>query len=259
MRMVKQGIFSRIVKRRSELQARFAASPMFDALQESCVPSYIHRNAMSAAVAWWRLAVAVRLYHVHCLAGPILDFGASTGEIWHILEVDEAYDFVELNGFLVSALLEMNSGATRRSVETLPAHHYAAIFALDSLEHNKDVAPFLEAFKHALAPGGVLIISGPTENWLYRIGRRISGFDGHYHVSDIYDIERMACDYFKLVTRQRIPLGMPLFNISVWRLNECSDPSSRSLHNGGRSAAIRGDELSSDEPGTRVELIGDAV
>jgi hypothetical protein len=63
----------------------------------------------------------------------------------------------------------------------------------------------------------VFILSGPTENWIYRAGRKLAGFSGHYHKMTILDIERAAERYMNLIERKRVPFGAPLFNISVWK------------------------------------------
>jgi hypothetical protein len=53
------------------------------------------------------------------------------------------------------------------------------------LEHVEERPALLESMKRWLAPGGRLVISGPTENALYRFGRRLVGFTGHYHVTNV--------------------------------------------------------------------------
>jgi hypothetical protein len=77
-------------------------------------------------------------------------------------------------------------------------------------------AELLEILVRKLAPGGVLILSGPTENGLYRLGRRIAGFDGHYHETTIYHIEAVAERLLRRVAvRSVLPLA-PLFRITSW-------------------------------------------
>ncbi len=62
-----------------------------------------------------------------------------------------------------------------------------------------------------------MILSGPTENALYRLGRKIAGFDGHYHTTTIHHIEQAAAQHMTLLERRRAPFGVPLFSISAWR------------------------------------------
>ena len=64
---------------------------------------------------------------------------------------------------------------------------------------------------------GRMLVSGPTENALYRLGRRIAGFDGHYHKVTIYDVERALAERLECLCVQRVPLTLPLFRLSVWK------------------------------------------
>ena len=107
--------------------------------------------------------------------------------------------------------------AERERLDRLPPGRFGAIFALDSLEHNEDVPALLDHLLPALRGDGVLILSGPTENHLYRLGRRIARFSAHYHKTTIHEIERLVDDRrFRCLDRRRVPLGVPLFNVSAW-------------------------------------------
>jgi 2-polyprenyl-3-methyl-5-hydroxy-6-metoxy-1,4-benzoquinol methylase len=174
-------IVKRILRRRAELKTQFDVRKQWETIEESCVPSYVHQNPLAAWVAWARRTAAVSLHSRHAPPGEVLDFGAATGELF-------------------------------------PERTYAAIFALDSLEHNEDVRPLLEALADSLRRDGIFILSVPTENWLYKLGRNIARFDGHYHKQTIYDIEREVSRSFQGVERRVVPLGVPLFSISAWRL-----------------------------------------
>lgn len=211
--------FMTVVKaRRAALKRHFDVVRQFEAIEESCVPSYVHANPAAAMVAWVRLAAAAALYRRHAPAGPVLDFGAATGEIFHVLRptgdrID--YHFIEGDDLLARALAADIPAAVRES--QVEPGRYGAIFALDSLEHNDDYAELLTTLAAGLRPGGVLILSGPTESWLYRLGRRIAGFSGHYHKTTIFDIERVAERHLALKAARTLPLPLlPLFRVSVW-------------------------------------------
>lgn len=213
-------LFSKTVKsRRAALLREFDVRREFETLEESCVPSYVHANPLAAWTAWSRLDAAYRLYRRHAPAGPVLDFGSATGELRQVLaDLRGPYHFVEQNEVLVSALERNFPGAQREHAEALGEARFAAIFALDSLEHNEEIGPLLDAMARALRRDGVLILSGPTENVLYRLGRRLAGFEGHYHVQTIYDIERQAAAHFERIARTLQPAGLPLFALSAWRV-----------------------------------------
>lgn len=209
--------FSRTIRsRRAALRSQFDVRREFETLEESCVPSYVHANPLAAWAAWSRLNRAAELYGRHAPAGPILDFGSATGELRQVLDARGDYHFVEENEVLVDALKRNLPAAQRETLESLGEGRFAAIFALDSLEHNDDIAPILAAFARALQPGGVFILSGPTENVIYKLGRAVAGFSGHYHLQTIYDIERQVEARFTRKARTLAPVGVPLFSISAW-------------------------------------------
>jgi len=53
---------------------------------------------------------------------------------------------------------------------------FDAIFALDVVEHLDNVGEAIYRFAQWLNHGGLLIICIPTENYIYRIGRKVFGF-----------------------------------------------------------------------------------
>jgi SAM-dependent methyltransferase len=190
---------------------------MFERLEESCVPSYCHANPAAAGVAWLRLMVAARLWQRLGSPEPVLDFGSGTGELQHFVRA-QCYAFVEQNVILAEALRDFVSGAEQLTLESLPTSHFGAVFALDSLEHNHHPETFISRLAGSLRPNGILIVSGPTENWLYRLGRRAAGYDGHYHHQTVFGIETLiAQSGLKLLVRKIVPWRVPLFHLSAWR------------------------------------------
>jgi predicted SAM-dependent methyltransferase len=85
------------------------------------------------------------------------------------------------------------------------------ILAAEVLEHVEPLRPTIERFIEWLKPSGRLLVSLPTENTLYRMGRRLAGFDGHYHHSHARsidgDLQRWG---FRRERLERIPLPGPL-------------------------------------------------
>ena len=204
--------------RRTLLKNHFDIKRQFEQIEESCIPSYVHTNLAAAGVSWWRLFCAAKAYKQHRPEGAVLDFGAASGELFHILQPTEPYHFVELSDKLSEALIHFNPKAIRQTHDTLSSNNYGAVFALDSLEHNDNIPELLERIHKTLKEDGLLILSGPTENWMYRLGRRIAGFSGHYHTTNIGDIERMSEALFSKVQQKTIPLPMAaLFSVTVWK------------------------------------------
>ena len=69
--------------------------------------------------------------------------------------------------------------------QAVPDGRIDAIIAADVLEHIAERREILSILGRKLAASGRLVICGPTENRLYRLGRRIVGFSGHYHVTAV--------------------------------------------------------------------------
>jgi 2-polyprenyl-3-methyl-5-hydroxy-6-metoxy-1,4-benzoquinol methylase len=211
-------LFSNRIRNRREMLARqLATATTFEELEESCVPSYLHKNRLAAWVAWGRLKAAADLFRQYCNGGRILDFGSSTGELFFLLDEHIDYHFVESNEKLCHFLKHNIPNAHQRSIENLEEQEFDAIFCLDSLEHNRDIAGIVRKLFSALKSSGCLIVSGPTENLMYRLGRKIAGFSGHYHETNVYEIERIISTDGSCERRVRFPYGIPIFSITVWR------------------------------------------
>lgn len=210
-----------IRSRRADLRRDIDVVKTFEAWEESCVPSYCHSNWLAAYISWVRLFRAAKLAH-SIVPHPtrILDFGSSVGELGHLIsQQGDNYEFIENDEQSVDYLQSRLPLANRVVLESAPDGAYDLLFAIDSLEHNDNYAELLETLVTKLSPVGCLILSGPTENGLYRLGRRIAGFDGHYHETTIYRIEAAAQ---RLLTRHSVRSVLPfapLFRISAWVRN----------------------------------------
>jgi len=203
-------------KRRSELRISSQNFQNYDELMESCIPSYAHRNRLAAFVAWSRLNVATNVFERFSHGGPVLDFGSGSGELLSLLPSETDYSFIEQSEELSGILQQNNPIAKRMILSDLPEQHFGAIFCLDSLEHNVNHRTIVDTLWRALICNGILVLSGPTENRLYRLGRLIAGFSGDYHQTDIFNIERELSLRGQLMFRSNVPFSIPLFRISVW-------------------------------------------
>ena len=89
------------------------------------------------------------------------------------------------------------------------------IIALDVLEHVKDLGGTLSALLRLLRAGGQLVVSGPTENGLYRVGRKLAGpeYSGDYHERGIADIRQELARRVRLKHIATLYWPAPLFEI----------------------------------------------
>src|SRR5688572_17690418 len=118
-------------------------------LAESMAPSYLHSNLAAAWVSFARLRRAARLHRGFAPPGPVLDFGAGTGVLRSFVKAP--YSFVEQ-----SESLSRRIEGQRLALDSLPAGYFAAVFALDSLEHNYDAGAVLDVLARSLRSDGVL-------------------------------------------------------------------------------------------------------
>jgi 2-polyprenyl-3-methyl-5-hydroxy-6-metoxy-1,4-benzoquinol methylase len=168
------------------------------AINETAVPSYTHKNPFIRWLFWRRLDAALRLARIHP-GERVLDFGTGSGillptlhahgaEIWATdLDVSPAQA-------LVAAMQLPTSIVPVEAFPTWRGEHAGgidAIMALDVFEHlSASELPVVgRQLAALLAPGGRLVLSGPTETLMYRIGRFIAGFRNVYHYRSVFEID----------------------------------------------------------------------
>lgn len=189
---------------------------------EAALPSYTHHNRLMSWLFWKRIDVALSM------AGSvkddfILDFGCGGGVTFKYLSSKGAKIFACDNQFdhlaeFVSDRLK--AGATIfRTLSDIEGIRFDKIFALDVLEHVEDLDQILNMITRLSHDRTCLIVSGPTENLLYKIGRLFAGFSGHYHKRNIYDIADSLCrEGFKRMKIKRLFYPLTFFRISSWRV-----------------------------------------
>jgi len=167
-------------------------------LDEAAFPAYAHRNPLIDRIFWGRLAAAEKYLATKSL-DSVLDFGCGSGIMSYIMSgfagrvVATDLEPATFNRMQQAVGFPRNvefKAASELAAETYQ-RSFDAIVALDVLEHIEDLTGILRQFEKLLRPTGVVVISGPTESALYRLGRRIAGqrFTGDYHVSNIGKVE----------------------------------------------------------------------
>lgn len=191
---------------------------LYSDLSESCILSYCHPNLFASFVSWMRLFKARNLFQKYSTGSIILDFGAGSGELGLLLPTCDEYGFLEENVELVNFIKSSIPSSKREEIFSLEKEKYDTIFCLDSLEHNSNFSELIDQLLISLKPSGILIVSGPTENLLYKLGRRIAGFTGDYHQTNIFTIEKYLSTRLNRIQRFYTPYGLPLFSLSVWKI-----------------------------------------
>lgn len=168
-------------------------------LDEAALPAYAHKNPLIDYLFWKRLAVVHHFIQQRYSSEiRVLDFGCGTGVMSYLLSkehqvwandiefsplraIQKEIPFPDHVQFLEGDLLQMSD-----------LSKFDMILALDVLEHMDESAieQYYHQFMQLLQPSGVLLISGPTENKLYQLGRQLAGkrFTGAYHTNDINQI-----------------------------------------------------------------------
>jgi len=181
---------------------------------ETAVAAYCHPNPLVRWVFWQRLDTALALAAL-APREAVLDYGIGSGVLLASLR--------PLCGVLVGTDLHLEPARAMAArvggdVELVPLERFpvwaegqrgrfACIFALDVLEHVEEAELPARStdFQALLAPGGRLIVSGPTESFMYRLARRVAGFHNAYHHRSIFDIERVLEKRWRAEQRVRVP------------------------------------------------------
>jgi 2-polyprenyl-3-methyl-5-hydroxy-6-metoxy-1,4-benzoquinol methylase len=165
---------------------------------EMAGPSYLHPIPFVRWVFWQRLDAVTRFLAIDARehrAG--LDFGCGLGVLLPTLgAVTQRLYATDLALAPARRLVDaLNIGnvsfvdPAELERRIVPAS-LDYVVATDVLEHVADL-PVVVGQLHALMkPGGRLVVSGPTENTIYKLGRVLAGFGGKggYHRTDIQRI-----------------------------------------------------------------------
>lgn len=186
-------------------------------LSEQAVPSYRNKFAIMRYVFWTRIRTAVNAAWKDRSPGICLDFGSGTGIVLPFLAHNNddkiyAFDIAPQSLKMLSELrdefkltnLEILSDF--EAVKSLPDHSIDTITALDVFEHLENLDDVLEVLNSKMSPNAILIVSSPTETWLYKFMRNFGGkeYHGHYHHNDAKGVERSLANYFKVHLLKRI-------------------------------------------------------
>ena len=203
-----------------------------EVLSEAALPAYAHKNPIIDYIFWQRISLAVEFIDKNVNSNAaILDFGCGTGVLsfelakkgFNLTSID--LDLSPLN--LLQSKIKYPSNITFIEHDFLTmnfeSQKFKAIVALDVLEHIPlEILPeYLKKFDELLQPNGFIIVSGPTENWLYRIGRKIAGndFTGHYHETDINKIKNVFNLNFQVKLISKLIWPFTLFEIFYAKKN----------------------------------------
>ncbi|MBN2578381.1 MAG: methyltransferase domain-containing protein [Pirellulales bacterium] len=192
---------------------------------EMALPSYLQGNLFSRRLFWRRLRHVIRL--ARCVPETtVFDFGCGSGVLLPRLATEgRTVLATDLHPEIARRVADVLQLPNTRFVpaegwrDLVPDRQVETIIAADVLEHIEDRKEILAAFGRKLTSGGRIVICGPTENWLYRLGRRIVGFSGDYHVTTVRHVfQDAAAVGLRQVQAAAFPLPGPacLFRIAAF-------------------------------------------
>lgn len=193
-------------------------------LDEAGFPAYSHPNPIINWLFWQRLRTAMNHIERFAPYEAILDFGCGSGVMLPFLaglgkqvtaiDVDLLpLERVKQHVPLAASVLVLDANQT--PVSKLPPASFDLINALDVLEHVDDLPQTLTQLMNLLKPGGQLVVSGPTENILYQIGRKLAGpeYSGTYHERGIAEIKRELARLARIEHIATLYPPVPLFEV----------------------------------------------
>jgi len=199
-------------------------------LDEAGFPAYSHPNSLINWLFWQRLHKVMNYLEKDAPYTHVLDFGCGSGVMLPFLcgisTRVTAMDIDLLPFERVSrqrafpANLEVHD-ARELTLKDLPEATFDVIVATDVLEHVEDLSGTLSDMGNLLKPGGQVIVSGPTENVLYRIGRKLAGpeYSGDYHERGIPEVRELLGEQMQVIPIATLYWPVPLFEIFAGRVS----------------------------------------
>jgi len=193
-------------------------------LDEAALPAYVHKNPLIDYLFWKRLKVVYDFIRQKYKGQiQILDFGCGTGVMSYLLAKDHIIwandiEFAPLR--IIQKEIQFPEEVQfvegdLTKIYDLPK--FDVILALDVLEHmrEREIEQYFHKFMSLLDSKGVLLISGPTENKLYEIGRKLAGkrFTGDYHSNNIVNIIRQLNTFAEVEILADLVWPVSLFKV----------------------------------------------
>lgn len=191
---------------------------------EMAIPTYTHQNPLIRWLMWRRYDCLAEMLNSHS-TGAAMEFGCGIGLF--LSELDKHYlqvFAIDLFPQYAKNLCEIKklNVTFLNSLSDIEDNSLDVVIAADVLEHIEDLDDYLKHFDRILKPGGQFLISGPTENLLYKLGRLIAGFGdkADYHHTNIYHLMNSIEQFgFKKGTVKNLPfVFLPtLFKICAFK------------------------------------------
>ena len=111
-----------------------------------------------------------------------------------------------------------------KDLDGVPDDSLDLIIACEVMEHLEDPGAYARLFAQKLKTGGRLIMSGPTESWIYKLGRILAGYNKYhdYHPHNVCQLhEIITQNGFKTIIKTPYPWSIvPLYNINYYEVDQ---------------------------------------
>jgi 2-polyprenyl-3-methyl-5-hydroxy-6-metoxy-1,4-benzoquinol methylase len=204
--------------------------------KEMAIPSYTHKNKLIRWLFNKRLETILSFNFSH---KRVLDYGTGTGilipelykqccdkvyaadtNIVPVTKRVERNKWINVHGKPFVEIVKVNRKANAFNAFKLK-DDLDVVVAADVLEHVDDLKGLIARFAELLYEHrGYLIVSGPTENWMYKLARMFAGFKNDYHVRNVNDIKKAILDTgcFKLEQTVTLPnIFIPGFKVMLFK------------------------------------------
>lgn len=193
-------------------------------LDEAGFPAYSHPNPLINYLFWQRLRKVMDYLEKDAPYEQVLDFGCGSGVLLPFLGRISArvialdVDLVPFERVSRRRAFPPNlhvHDARQVTLKDLPHASFDRIIATDVLEHVDDLPGTLKDMQTLLRPGGQIVISGPTENLFYQIGRKLAGpeYSGDYHERSILEVRNLLAAQMRLIPIATLYWPVPLFKV----------------------------------------------
>jgi len=193
-------------------------------LDEAAFPAYAHKNPIINFLFWERLKKVMDFIEPISPFEASLDFGCGSGVLLPFLaKICSQVSAIDIN---ISPLEKVRQyvpfpenisiyDARQTRLEDFPSSSFNVIFALDVLEHVDGVQNTLSNLCRLLTKTGMIIVSGPTENIIYKIGRGFAGteYTGNYHFRNIFQIKNLLSKTLKIKNIASLYHPIPFFEV----------------------------------------------
>jgi 2-polyprenyl-3-methyl-5-hydroxy-6-metoxy-1,4-benzoquinol methylase len=193
-------------------------------MDEAAFPAYSHPNPLINWLFWQRLRVVMEYIDRHAPYSHALDFGCGSGVMLPFLGgISQRVTAMDVDLLPFERVSRYQSfpanleviDVRQQPLQELPRASFDLIVALDVLEHVGDLPATLADLQALLMPSGQIVVSGPTENFLYKLGRALAGpeYSGDYHERGISTVRSLLAERMQVIPVAVLYPAFPLFDI----------------------------------------------